>query len=160
VRLQPLGHLSGESAGYADQLQKSMHALEDSAMGFNEFIRERRYLKNVSPATISWYTHALKWLPNESPSQIELKEVVLRMREKDMKANAFTLLLTLCENHQHLERLNHGALKSALIHFGENPPTDYALAAKEGVNNKRERTLRSRHVQRILSEAGGIPPLP
>jgi hypothetical protein len=86
VRLQPLGHLSGESAGYADQLQKSTHALEDSAMGFNDFIRERRYLNNVSASTISWYTHALKWLPNESPSQDELKEVVLKMREKGLKA--------------------------------------------------------------------------
>ena len=55
-------------------------------MGFNEFIRERRYLRNVSPSTISWYTHALKWLPNESPSQTELKDTVLRMREKSMKA--------------------------------------------------------------------------
>jgi integrase/recombinase XerD len=63
-----------------------MHALEETAMGFNDFIRERRYLKNVSPATISWYTHALKWLPNESPSQAELKDAVLRMREKGMKA--------------------------------------------------------------------------
>ena len=55
-------------------------------MGFNDFIRERRYLNNVSASTISWYTHALKWLPNESPSQAELKEVVLRMRGKGLKA--------------------------------------------------------------------------
>jgi len=47
-------------------------------MGFYDFIRERRYLNNVSASTISWYTHALKWLPNESPSQAELKEVALR----------------------------------------------------------------------------------
>ena len=55
-------------------------------MGFNDFIRERRYLNNVSASTISWYTHALKWLPNESPSQNELKDAVLRMREKGLKA--------------------------------------------------------------------------
>ena len=55
-------------------------------MGFNDFIRERRYLNNVSASTISWYAHDLKFLPNESPSQAELKEVVLRMREKGLKA--------------------------------------------------------------------------
>jgi len=55
-------------------------------MGFYDFIRERRYLNNVSASTISWYTHALKWLPNESPSQAELKEFALRMREKGLKA--------------------------------------------------------------------------
>jgi integrase/recombinase XerD len=42
-------------------------------MCFSQFIRERRFLHNVSPATLSWYTHALKWLPTESPSQDELK---------------------------------------------------------------------------------------
>ena len=52
---------------------------------FTEFVRERRYLHNVSPATVSWYTHAFKWLPSESPTQDELKDAVLRMREKGLK---------------------------------------------------------------------------
>ena len=55
-------------------------------MGFNDFIRERCYLKNASPATGSWYTHALKWLPNESTLQAEFKDVVLMIREKGTKA--------------------------------------------------------------------------
>ena len=45
---------------------------------FADFIRERKYLSNVSPATVSWYTHAFKWLPSESPTQAELKDVVLQ----------------------------------------------------------------------------------
>ncbi len=76
------------------------------------------------------------------------------------KSNAFTLLITLCESHEYLARLNHSALKSALNHFGDNPPADYALAAKEAVNNKRERTLRSKYVREIVREAGGITPTP
>jgi integrase/recombinase XerD len=52
---------------------------------FELFIRERRYLHNVSDATISWYKHALNWLPSESPSQAELKAVVMQMREKGLK---------------------------------------------------------------------------
>jgi integrase/recombinase XerD len=52
---------------------------------FAAFIQERRYLKNVSPSTVSWYTHAFKWLPSESPSQEELKATVMRMREKGLK---------------------------------------------------------------------------
>ena len=55
-------------------------------MGFNDFIRERRYLNNVSPATISWYTLAFKWLPCESPTQEQLKDTVMIMREKGLKA--------------------------------------------------------------------------
>jgi len=52
---------------------------------FAAFIQERRYLKNVSPSTVSWYTHAFKWLPSESPSQEELKDAVMRMRKKGLK---------------------------------------------------------------------------
>ena len=50
-----------------------------------QFIRERQYLANVTPATIAWYRNSLKWLPSESPSQQELRELVIRMREKGLK---------------------------------------------------------------------------
>lgn len=53
---------------------------------FEQFIRERQYLTNVSPATLEWYKHSFKWLRTESPTQQELKEAVLRMREKGLKA--------------------------------------------------------------------------
>ena len=55
-------------------------------MGFSEFKRERQYLHNVSGTTLEWCTHAFKWLPSESPTQDELKDAVLRMREKGLKA--------------------------------------------------------------------------
>lgn len=54
--------------------------------GFQEFIRERQYLTNVTPATVDWYKNSLKWLPSESPSQEQLKNAVMRMREKGLKA--------------------------------------------------------------------------
>jgi integrase/recombinase XerD len=54
--------------------------------GFQQFIRERQFLSNVTPATVEWYNHSLKWLPSESPSQDELKAAVMRMREKGRKA--------------------------------------------------------------------------
>ena len=47
---------------------------------FDEFVRERKYLHNVSPHTVRWYVHAFKWLPSESPTQAELKDMVVRMR--------------------------------------------------------------------------------
>ncbi len=53
---------------------------------FEQFIRERQYLTNVSPATLEWYTHSLKWMHTESPTEDELKGAVLRMREKGLKA--------------------------------------------------------------------------
>ena len=55
-------------------------------MSFAQFISERQYLSNVTPATLEWYKHSFKWLRTESPSQEELKDAVLRMREKGLKA--------------------------------------------------------------------------
>jgi integrase/recombinase XerD len=52
---------------------------------FDDFIRERKYLSNVSPHTVTWYVHAFKWLPSESPTQAELKSMVVRMREAGLK---------------------------------------------------------------------------
>src|SRR5260370_7957955 len=50
-----------------------------------DLTREKKYLQNVTPATLSWYVSSLKWLPSESPTQDELKNTVLRMREKGLK---------------------------------------------------------------------------
>jgi predicted secreted protein len=62
---------------------------------FTEFTRERRYLHNVSLATVSWYTPAFKWLPSESPTQDELRDVVLRMREARTERNRVQRLFAL-----------------------------------------------------------------
>lgn len=56
--------------------------------GFEQFIRERRYLKNVSPRTIEWYENSFRWLPCETPSQEQLNAMVVRMRERGLKATA------------------------------------------------------------------------
>ena len=53
---------------------------------FQQFIRERQYLQNVTPSTVAWYENSFKWLPSASPSQQQLKDTVLRMREKGLKA--------------------------------------------------------------------------
>ncbi len=52
---------------------------------FEEFIRERQYLHNVTPATVEWYRESLRWLPSESPTQAELSAAVMQMRERGRK---------------------------------------------------------------------------
>lgn len=52
----------------------------------DEFIKDRKYLLNVSDHTVSWYKHALyKWLPSDLPSDAELKSMVIRMREAGLR---------------------------------------------------------------------------
>jgi integrase/recombinase XerD len=60
---------------------------------FEQFIRERQYLTNVTPATIEWYRRCLKWLPSESPTQTDLRAIVLRMREKGLKETGINTVL-------------------------------------------------------------------
>jgi integrase/recombinase XerD len=53
--------------------------------GFEQFIKERQYLSNVSPATVEWYRQSLRWLAVEAPNEDQLKDFVMRMREKGLK---------------------------------------------------------------------------
>jgi len=48
---------------------------------FEQFIKERTYLKNVSPRTAEWHEQSLKWLKTKEPTEDELKACVMRMRE-------------------------------------------------------------------------------
>jgi hypothetical protein len=55
---------------------------------FEQFIQEKKYLANVSPATVAWYRASLKWLPTPTPDEVALKAVVMRMREKGLRATS------------------------------------------------------------------------
>ena len=55
---------------------------------FQLFIKEKRYLLNVSPRTEEWYNQSLRWLTTEQPSDQDLKDAVIRMREAGLKASS------------------------------------------------------------------------
>ena len=52
-------------------------------MSHSQFIKERQYLSNVSPATLEWYTQSLAWLATESPTADDLKSFVMRCGRRD-----------------------------------------------------------------------------
>lgn len=51
---------------------------------FEQFIRERQILHSVKASTVEWYERCLKWLPSETPTQADLKDVVMRLREREL----------------------------------------------------------------------------
>ncbi len=55
---------------------------------FERFIQERKYLKNVSERTMEWHTQSLEWLGIEQPTQDDLRNFVVRMREAGLKASS------------------------------------------------------------------------
>lgn len=69
------------------------------------------------------------------------------------KSNAFTLFIIFFWHNQAIERLGLENIKQNLLSFGDNLPADYALAAREAVNNRRQRLLRHEKV----CDALGLP---
>jgi len=51
---------------------------------FEQFIRERQILQSVTPSTVEWYRRCLKWLPTPTPTQTDLKNVVMHLREHEL----------------------------------------------------------------------------
>jgi integrase/recombinase XerD len=52
---------------------------------FEQFIRERNLLHNVSPRTLEWYRQSLCYLPCTEPTQQQLNDVICLMRERGLK---------------------------------------------------------------------------
>ena len=44
-----------------------------------QFIKEREYVNNVSPATIQWYEQSLCWLNTESPTTEDIRHLVMQL---------------------------------------------------------------------------------
>jgi hypothetical protein len=89
----------------------------------------------------------------------KVAEFLLRMRLRKgsywyNKANSFSLMLVLYQNIGNLSDINPAALRSLLDEFERELPQEYALAAKEAVNNKRERILRNEYLQAMLYAPG------
>ena len=58
-----------------------------------QFIRERQYLQNATPRTIESYRYCLPFLPNENPTQAELSDMVLGMRQKGRTAGGCNIII-------------------------------------------------------------------
>lgn len=66
------------------------------------------------------------------------------------KANFFSLSVALANVMIDRKIIDVGKTRHALLNFSNSVPDDYALAAREAVNNKREREIRDSHVLALL----------
>ena len=65
------------------------------------------------------------------------------------KANAFSLFAFFVSNSGKLSTINKAQLKTRLTAFEQRVPAKYSLAAKEAVNNVRERSTRDEYISKI-----------
>lgn len=68
---------------------------------FEQFIQERKYLTNVAPSSLEWYRHSLRWLGNPSPTEGDLKDLVMRMRAKGRKATGCNCVIRAVNAYLH-----------------------------------------------------------
>jgi len=61
---------------------------------FEQFLRERRYLGNISERSVEWYQWAFKWLVNASADDAALKDSILRMREAGLSPRSVNGFIT------------------------------------------------------------------
>lgn len=66
------------------------------------------------------------------------------------KANFFSLVVAIAKCLEAGQKIDSIETRGALMLFAANPDENYALAAREAVNNKKERQLRHQHVATLL----------
>lgn len=66
------------------------------------------------------------------------------------KSNMFSLIVLFYKEYEILMPQNERLIKDKLSTFEENLPEEYRIAAKEGVNNKKERLIRHEHLKKLL----------
>jgi len=52
---------------------------------FEQFIKERQFISNVSLRTVEWYRQSFAWLDTPEPTNDQLKSLVIKMRERGLK---------------------------------------------------------------------------
>lgn len=67
------------------------------------------------------------------------------------KAALFSLIIAFYRNRHKLFKIKEDRIKIILEQFETSVPDDFKLAAKEGVNNKKERTIRDNRIQEIIN---------
>lgn len=86
---------------------------------------------------------------------IALKIIKIKFPQKSYwlnKANMFSLIVLFYKNYDFIESLDNKVVRDKLTEFENLLPEEYKIAAREGVNNKKERLIRNKYLTEILIE--------
>lgn len=68
---------------------------------FEQFIKSKLYLLGVTPRTVEWYRHSLKWMPSEKPSQRDLDDLVRRLQDTGHKVTGVNCVARCLNSYLH-----------------------------------------------------------
>lgn len=112
--------------------------------------------RNISTSILEEYTETFS---NRDTVVEKLDKIAKKITDLNLgvtsywlnKANFFSLVIIMYNNFEELvNNTTSSEISRKLTAFELNIPEDYQLAAKEAVNNKKERTLRNNHLKSIL----------
>jgi integrase/recombinase XerD len=83
---------------------------------FEQFIKHREYLMSVTENTVRWHRCALKWLPDENPTQEQLEQMVVRMKERGLKETGCNAVIRSVNAYLHWNSGFDGKCGSACKH--------------------------------------------
>jgi integrase/recombinase XerD len=83
---------------------------------FDQFIRERKYLYNVTDRTVEWYENSLRWLPCEDPTQEQINATIVHMRERGLKETSVNTALRCVNAYLHWNTGTEGGCGTACQH--------------------------------------------
>jgi integrase/recombinase XerD len=81
-----------------------------------QFIQERQYLQNATPRTIESYRYCLKFLPEENPSQVQLHEMVMGLRQSGHKETGVNVVIRTVNGYLHWASGNDGRCGAGCRH--------------------------------------------
>lgn len=114
------------------------------------------YNRNISTSILEEYSESF---PDKDDlvsklEEIAKKYIALKLPQSSYwynKANFFSLIIVMYNEFDKLiTNGNEKEIVKKLKKFERNLPEDYSLSAKEAVNNKKERSLRNKYLEKIL----------
>jgi integrase/recombinase XerD len=68
---------------------------------FEQFIKSKLYLLGVTPRTVEWYRHSLRWLPSEQPTQTDLNDLVRHLQDTGHKPTGVNCVARCVNSYLH-----------------------------------------------------------
>jgi hypothetical protein len=118
-------------------------------------IKEGIFNRNVGREMLERYKDKFD-SKDEILQNLELiSEKILKLKlKKDSywynKANLFSLIIGFYNNRDKIINLPEAKIKDTLVSFENTVPDEFRLAAKEGINNRKEREIRDRYVKMLI----------
>ncbi|MHA4046555.1 DUF262 domain-containing protein [Bacillus cereus] len=155
--VKKLNELITESTIFSNyELSRKVHLM--FSLNLIGTILQGIYTRNIDKELLDEYANSFEGKEEIITSLEKVATFILKMKFKKSsywynKANSFSLIYALYTEINNLDYLSANKLKLNLENFANDLPEEYRIAAKEGVNNKKERNTRHRYIIELIENS-------